>query len=140
LQDRNPFQDDGEWKRAATTEQPGGGSEATANNNETTRALADPTTQRGLRSLMLGSSPSGGAKYSTTLIDAVAAPGRDGRSALAPGAASVPHRFFSPGLYLWHDQRNTAIHGVIVVEPSDIAVDACGVCGGDNSTCTDCLG
>jgi hypothetical protein len=116
------------------------GAEASAN-NETTRASADPLTmktQQGLR--MLGAAPSGGATYSTTLVDAVAAPGSDGRAVLAPGAASVPHRFFSPGLYLWHDQRNTAIHGVIVVEPSDIAVDACGVCGGDNSTCIDCLG
>jgi hypothetical protein len=115
-------------------------------NNETMSAWADPAQQqqqqqRGLRSLMAGSRPGGGgAKYSTTLVDAVAAPGSDGRAVLAPGGASVPHRFFSPGLYLWHDQRNTAIHGVIVVEPSDVAVDACGVCGGDNSTCTDCLG
>ncbi|ELR16378.1 FGGAP repeat domain containing protein [Acanthamoeba castellanii str. Neff] len=116
---------------------------ASANNETMTNDPTMTTKQRGMRSLMMGSSsPSsgGGAKYSTTLIDAVAAPGRDGRSALAPGAASVPHRFFRPGLYLWHDHRNTAIHGVIVVEPSDIAVDACGVCGGDNSTCIDCLG
>jgi hypothetical protein len=116
---------------------------ASANNETMTNDPTMMTKQRGMRSLMMGSSsPSsgGGAKYSTTLIDAVAAPGGDGRSVLAPGAASVPHRFFSPGLYLWHDQRNTAIHGVIVVEPSDIAVDACGVCGGDNSTCIDCLG
>ncbi|ELR23780.1 uncharacterized protein ACA1_025830 [Acanthamoeba castellanii str. Neff] len=63
--------------------------------------------------------------------------------------ASVPHRFCSPGLYLWHDQLNTwgelhelntANHGIIVVEPSDLAVDECGVCGGDNSTCSDRLG
>jgi hypothetical protein len=43
----------------------------------------------------------------------------------------------SAGLYLWHDQRNTAIHGIIVVEPSDLAVDEC---VGDNSTCSDRLG
>ncbi|ELR21968.1 uncharacterized protein ACA1_022850, partial [Acanthamoeba castellanii str. Neff] len=51
-------------------------------NNETMSAWADPAQQqqqRGLRSLMAGSRPSGGAKYSTTLVDAVAAPGSDGR-------------------------------------------------------------
>jgi hypothetical protein len=128
--------------RRSADQRSGDGAEATANNNETRSASADlgTTEQRGLRSLMLGAAPSGGSKYSTTLVGAVATPGGDGRSVLAPGAASVPHRFFSPGLYLWHDQRNTAIHGVVVVEPSDIAVDACGVCGGDNSTCSDCLG
>ncbi len=65
----------------------------------------------------------------------------DGPSALlAPGAASMPHRFFSPGLYLWHDSNHPSIHGVVLVRPSDTVVDACGVCGGDSTSCTDCLG
>jgi hypothetical protein len=55
---------------------------------------------------------------------------------LAPGAASMPHRFFSPGLYLWHDHNNPAVHGVVLVAPSELEVDECGVCGGDGSSCT----
>jgi hypothetical protein len=54
---------------------------------------------------------------------------------LAPGAASMPHRFFSPGLYLWHDYNNPAVHGVVLVAPSELEVDECGVCGGDGSSC-----
>jgi hypothetical protein len=65
----------------------------------------------------------------------------DGPSALAPGGASMPHRFFTPGVYLWHDARHPAVHGAIVVEPSSYAPDACGVCGGDGSACyVDCAG
>jgi hypothetical protein len=65
----------------------------------------------------------------------------DRRSVLASGGASMPHRFFTPGVYLWHDARHPAVRGAIVVEPSRYAPDACGVCGGDNSSCyVDCAG
>jgi hypothetical protein len=65
----------------------------------------------------------------------------DGPSAtLAPGAASMPHRFFNPGLYLWHDSNNPAVHGVVLVAPSELVMDDCGVCGGDGTSCRDCQG
>jgi hypothetical protein len=65
----------------------------------------------------------------------------DGPSAvLAPGAASMPHRFFSPGLYLWHESNNPAVHGVVLVAPSELVMDDCGVCGGDGASCRDCQG
>jgi hypothetical protein len=61
-----------------------------------------------------------------------------GPGVLAPGEASMAHRSFSPGVYLWHDARHPALKGVLVVAPSDRQVDACGVCGGDSTACLDC--
>jgi hypothetical protein len=62
------------------------------------------------------------------------------KSVLAPGGTSMPHRFFTPGVYLWHDARHPALHGALIVEPSDYRVDLCGVCGGDGTSCLDCSG
>lgn len=39
---------------------------------------------------------------------------------------------------MWHDSNNPAIHGTIIVDPSDLVMDACGVCGGNGTTCLDC--
>lgn len=61
-------------------------------------------------------------------------------SVLSPGGVSSPHRLFSPGIYVWYDSNNPAIHGVIIVDPSDLMIDQCGVCGGNGTTCLDCKG